>query len=118
MANEHDLDRFHPWDERIDSGLGWTDHLVTEYDGKAVFATVNIDGPENRIEHVRVVFPAGSRLYLGVDASEPVRRAFDAGEVSHPFHIDDDSLDAYRIFRTLIQPMHDKASIKEVDTDL
>jgi hypothetical protein len=110
------IKRHHPWDQMIDSGCGWTDQLVTEWDGKAVFATVNIDGPQEQIEHVRLVFPDGSRLYLGTDGSEPVLRAVDSGAIEHWTQAEE--TDAYRVFTAMVKPLYDKASIKEVDTDL
>jgi hypothetical protein len=111
-----DTERRHPWDEMVDSGYGWTDQLVSQWDGKSVYVTRNIDSPEEQVEHIRIVFPDGSVLYIETDGHVPVTRALDAGAVEHWTHTS--RTDAYRVVEQWIGPLYDNASIKEMDTDL
>ncbi|MFI6299567.1 hypothetical protein ACIBEJ_48790 [Nonomuraea sp. NPDC050790] len=106
----------HPWDELIDAGYGWTDQLVSQWDGQTVFVTRNISSPEEQNEQMRIVLPDGSKLYLACFGSDPVIRAFDAKQVEHPFQLP--PTDAMRIFGQWIKSLYDQATLKEIDTDL
>ncbi len=103
-------DQRHPWDNEIDAGFGWTDQLVSHWDGIAVFVTRNIDGPEEQAEAMRLVFPDGSRLYIGTDASNVTYD--DTHWTEYP------ESDAMRVFGPWVKALYERSSITEMDTDI
>jgi hypothetical protein len=115
-----------PWDAEIDSGGGWTDRLVSHWDGKAVFVTRNIASPEAQCEYTRLTFPDGSVLYFGFDADganrtrmilgiRPLTCAFALPACHAPPML---ATEASKACAEWVRGLYDHASAKEIDTDL
>ena len=94
----------------------WTDYLISEWDGKAVSVVRGIDSPEQREEGIELVFADGSKLRLTLDASEPILKAWDAGEIDHPFQAPE--TDAEATWHQWVKALYDAATVKQVDYDL
>ncbi|MGH3499763.1 MAG: hypothetical protein ACRDQA_02500 [Nocardioidaceae bacterium] len=111
-----------PWDAAIDSGIGWTDQIVTRWNDEPVFATHNFEvvGPE----FVRVTFTDGSSFYLGWDARKTIEQAnrdsdgllYESGEFAAADVAEGSK--AYAAFAPMLKALNENASLKERDTDL
>lgn len=102
-----------PWDREVYSGLGWTDHMISQWGGRAVSVVRNFEVDK---EYMRVLFPDGSVLYLGVDGAPVVARANPANDVDVAGITQE--TDAYEVFLPWLRSLYDSATAAEVDTDL
>ena len=101
------------WSETVDRAGHWTDRLVSQWDGKAVFVTRAVVD-ELGSEYMRLVFPDGTNLFLGVHCGAVAEHLppetsglADCSSAAY------DS-DAYRAFGAFVGPLYEGASVAEV----